>query len=195
MIRSQLHGHQNRLRHVVPPPVNRRPYNTITIDHVYGNPEPRQIQQFTPRDIYNYFIAQQGLAFTFAKLDEADQDELASRFNFRLRRIDAYVMPTGGDVQRPSVFLDVASLIPQVSDEVSPTAPRAVAYPLLKRIEDVGNLSNCAKVSYTYPLHMADTILNPIANFNFAAVSANVANVSMRFYIDWSFGDTSTPLP
>lgn len=196
MLKSALHGHQNRLRHLVPPPVNRRPFNTMTIDHVFENTAtPKVIEEYGPPDIFNFWLNQQGLVTIFNGLTETLQNEFRSRFTFRLRRIDAYAVPIGGSTQRPSVFLDVASLIPTVSDDTLPTAPVSVAYPLLKRIEDVGNLSECAKVSYTFPLHMADTPLNPIADFNFAAVSSNTENVSMRFHIQWTLSDTSVPVP
>lgn len=196
---SQLHGHQNRLRHLVPPPVNRRPYNTLTLDHVYDNkPESgtgeRLIELYGPPDIWRYWVNQMGLKEIFDELPAAQQIELQSRFNFRLKRIDAFLMTTGAATDRPSLFLDVASLVPSVSDQANPSTPRGVSYGLLKRIEDSGNLSECAKCSYTFPLHMADLPLNPIADFNFAAVSGNVDNITMRFHIEWSLSDSSTPV-
>jgi|ERR1711971_223178 len=194
LLRSQLHGHQNRLRHMAPPPVNRRPYNTLVLDHVFANPG-NVIEEYGPGDLFSFWLGQSGLETFYNALDEPQQALWRSTVNFKLKRVDAYAMATGGSTDRPSVFLDVASLIPGVGDTANITAPTAVVYPLLKRIEDVGNLSMCAKASYTFPLHMADIPLNETADFNFAAVSSNVPNVSMRFYVEWSFSNVSVPLP
>merc|ERR1712066_1085304 len=34
-LKSSLHGHENQLRHIAPPPFNRKPYNTLTVERVY----------------------------------------------------------------------------------------------------------------------------------------------------------------
>jgi len=112
--------------------------------------------------------------------------------NVKLSRVDVYCMPTGSSTDRPAVSLICSSLVPSVGDPATP-GNAEVFYGNLKKLSDQGNLSEAAKVSYTWPLHMADIPLNHGVEFNVAAASGNLVNTSVRFHVLWSTSDVATP--
>merc|ERR1711964_839658 len=93
----------------------------------------------------------------------------------KIQRVDAYCMPTGASTDRPAISMDCSSVTPALGDPQSPGAAE-VFYGLLKRLQDQGNLSEAAKVSYTWPRHMADQPLSTQANFQLVTVAGNLAN-------------------
>eukprot|EP00494_Astrolonche_serrata_P016747 UN16918 len=58
-------------------------------------------------------------------------------------------------------------------------------YGVLKRLSDVGNLSESARCSYSFPAHMADIPLNSALSFPLVNFSGNTANTTVRIHLLW----------
>lgn len=93
---------------------------------------------------------------------------------------------------RPAVNADFSSLIPQCGDPTTPGVA-IVAYPLIKRLEDLGGVSSAARVSYTWPKSMSDVPLNKNADFVIAEVASNMTEIDVRWHVQWSTSDVATP--
>jgi hypothetical protein len=111
--------------------------------------------------------------------------------NVKLHRVDAYTMPTGGSTDRPAISMDISSLQPSLSDLATQTDE--VIYPILKKLSDQGNLSEAAKVSYTWPLHMQDIPLPYATTFAAIAVAGNQPNTCVRVHLSWATTAQATP--
>jgi BRCT domain type II-containing protein len=136
---------------------------------------------YSPSDITNRLIDQLGLI-----------SQNKPVINVKVQRVDAYVMPTGASTDRPAVSMDVSSVTPGIGDPATPGAAE-VFYGILKKLSDQGNLSDAAKVSYSWPRHMADLPLSSQANFQLVGVAGNLANTTVRFHLLWSTTDIGAP--
>ena len=172
MLKSALHGHSNKLQHLAPPPVNYRPFNSLVVSHVL--PEANLDYKIGPLELVGYLAEQLGL-----------QAQTKTLLVFKLKRIDYYAVPIGTSSDRPAVNMEVASLLPGIADPATP-ADAVLAYGKLFSGNDTGSLQDCAKLSYTFPQHMADIPLSQVANFHFLEVASNVINAELRFHIQWS---------
>lgn len=178
-LKSAMHGHQNKLSHLAPPPINYRPYNSLVVSYVAPSAGTEYL--IGPKDVVNYLKAQLGL-----------QDQTKTLIVFKLKRIDVYAVPVGSSTERPAVNMECSSLVPVLADPATP-GNAVVSYGKLFSGNDVGSLQDCAKLSYTYPMHMADIPLNQLAEFTFLEVAANVPNVEVRFHLTWSTVGDATP--
>jgi len=178
-LKSELHGHSNRLRHLAPPGFSRRPFNNLVVSHVIGSP-----------GIEEFFNA--GDVITFLKNQLGLQDQTKSLIVIKLHRIDYYAVPVGTSTDRPSVSMSVSSLIPTVGDPATPQNA-IVSYGNLFDKQDLGSLQDCAKLSYTFPKAMSDIPLSQQASFNFLSCAANVPNSEIRFHLQWSTIAEATP--
>lgn len=178
-LKSSLHGHDNKLRFTNPPCYSKRPFNTLTVSHVL--PDAGTEYNIGTADVVNYIKNQLGLA-----------EQTKSLIVFKLRRIDLFGVPTGGD-QRPAINMDVSSLVPTVGDPATPGNAQ-VAYGNLFRKQDIGNLSDCAKLSYTFPMHMSDIPMSGVIPINILSASSNVAFAELRFHLSWSTIDVQVPV-
>jgi len=174
-LKSALHGHANRLMRADPPPFTKAPYQSITVSQkIAGVPSA---YNFTTKDISVYLLTQLGIP-------SASIVALSTLVTFKLRRVDVYTSAIGSSTEAPKVQLTAKSLIPTTNPSTTETV-----YPTLKRLEDTGNLSENAVVSYSWPTHMADTPLDDNADFEVCLVEPNLANsTTVRFHIQWSFG-------
>jgi hypothetical protein len=137
---------------------------------------------YSPQSLVEALVTQLGL-------NAADK----ATINIRVSRVDAYCMPTGSSTDRPAVSMDVSSTNPSIGDPVTPGAAE-VFYSIIKRLSDQGNLSDAAKVSYSWPRHMADMPLSSQSQFTLCAVSGNLVNTAVRFHLHWSTTDVAAPL-
>jgi len=181
-LKRQLHGHPNRLAHVAPPSVTLRPYYPLVLDVVQASAATEVYH--TPTSLIQRLVTQLGLA---------EQDKAS--INIKIHRVDAYVMATGVSTDRPAVNMNCSSLVPTVGDppQTTPTV-NEVFYGVIKRLSDQGNVGESAKVSYTWPLHMADLPLNENATFTVAGIAGNLANTAVRFHLLWSTTDVAAPI-
>jgi hypothetical protein len=138
---------------------------------------------FTPSEICNILVNQLGLP-----------SQASSTVNIKLHSVQVWSMATASTSDRPSAELDVASVIPTLSDPTDPTTTTAVFYSIIKKLVDQGNLSDAAKVSYTWPKHMQDTPLSSQAVFTVCRSAGNTANVLTRFHLLWNSADIVAPL-
>jgi hypothetical protein len=182
MLKRQLHGHPNKLAHVAPPSVTLRPYYPLVLDIVQASAATEVYH--TPKSLIEHVKTQLGMC---------EQDKVY--MNIKIQRVDVFCMATGVSSDRPSVSMNCSSLTPTVGDP-STTTPGVseVFYGVLKRLSDQGNVGECAKVSYTWPLHMADLPLNVSAVFTCAGIAGNLANTSVRFHVLWSMTDVAAPI-
>jgi hypothetical protein len=102
-------------------------------------------------------------------------------------------MATGASTDRPSIAMDVSSVTPSIGDPASPGSAE-VFYGIMKKLTDQGNLSDAAKVSYTWPSAMADLPLSSQSVFSLISVAGNQPNTSVRVHLLWSSTDIATPL-
>jgi hypothetical protein len=148
----------------------------------YTKPEAGVEVFFTPSELCNILVNQLGLP-----------SQASSVINIKVQRVDCYTTPTGGATDRPFCSIDVSSVLPSIGDPASP-GNAEVFYGIMKKIADQGNLSDCAKVSYTWPAHMADIPLSSQAVFSLVASVGNQPNTLTRFHLLWSSSDIATPL-
>lgn len=180
MLKKSLHGHANRLSHPAPPQITKRPWYPLTVDLIIASAGVETF--YSPSDIVSRLVDQLGLTSQNKPI-----------INIKVQRVDAYCMPTGASTDRPAVSLDVSSVTPAIGDPATPGVAE-VFYGVLKKLSDQGNLSDAAKVSYTWPRHMADLPLSSNAAFGLVAVAGNLANTTVRFHLLWSTTDVGTPV-
>jgi len=164
-----------------PPQVNRRPFNNIVV------------QQTLVSDGTSIGISVSSLVKALTSqlgLMANDQTIVC----IKLHRCDVWAISKANSTVRPSVNCDYSSLIPQVGDPTSP-GNAIVAYPMLKRLEDIGGVSSAARVSYSWPKAMADQPLNLNADFILINVASNMTEIDIRWHLHWSTTDIQTPLP
>jgi len=180
MLKRAMHGHKNNIRHVAPPQVTKRPWYPLVVDYV--KPEAGIEVFFTPSELCNILVNQLGLP-----------SQASSIVNIKVIRVDAYSMPTGSSTDRPSVSMDVASVTPSIGDPATPGSAE-IFYGIMKKLADQGNLSDAAKVSYTWPSHMQDQPLSSQSVFSLVSSSGNQPNTLTRFHLLWSTSDIATPV-
>lgn len=179
-LKRSMHGHKNNIRHMAPPQVTKRPWYNLVVDYV--KPEAGVEVFFTPSELCNILANQLGLP-----------SQASSVLNIKVHRVDVYSMPTGASTDRPAVTVDVSSVTPSMGDPATPGSAE-VFYGIMKKLTDQGNLSEAAKVSYTWPAHMSDIPLSSQSVFTLVASSGNMANTLTRFHLLWSTTDTATPV-
>jgi len=175
-LKRSLHGHRNDIRHVAPPQVTRRPWYPLVIDYV--KTQAGLAFTLTPSDLCGMVIAQLGLT--------AGSESV---INIKVHRLDAYAIATASSTDRPAVTLDVSSLIPGIA-----SSSGTPYYGVLKRLSDVGNLSESARCSYSFPAHMADIPLNSALSFPLVNASGNTANTTIRIHLLWSSSNLAVPV-
>jgi len=105
-----------------------------------------------------------------------------------------YGLSKANSTVRPAVFADFSSIVPAVADPTTP-GNAIVAYPLLKRLQDIGGVSSSARVSYTWPLSMADIPVTQNADFVLVTVASNLTEIDVRWHVEWSSVDIQDPTP
>lgn len=178
-LKRQMHGHANKLNHAAPPQITKRPWFPLVLDYVTPNAGTETF--FTPSEIISILVSQLGLP-----------SQATANMNIRLHRVDVYGMAVASSTDRPAVTLDASSLVPSLGDPATP-GNAEVFYSIIKKLTDQGNLSEAAKVSYTWPSHMADHPMSAQTVFSVAATSGNVPNLLTRFHLHWSTTDSATP--
>jgi hypothetical protein len=178
-LKRSLHGHKNELRGMAPSEVTKRPWYPLVVNTVIASAAVETF--YSPADIVNILSAQLGLS-----------SQTKTVVNVKIQRVDVWAMATGASSDRPAVSLDVSSLVPGIGDPVGSTSE--IFYGIIKKLSDEGNLSESAKVSYTWPAHMADVPLNSNVVFTVVATSGNVPNVQVRFHLLWSTTDIAAPV-
>jgi hypothetical protein len=88
--------------------------------------------------------------------------------------------------------MDVSSVTPSIGDPTTP-GNAEIFYGIMKKLSDQGNLSDAAKVSYTWPRAMADIPLSSQSVFSLVSVAGNQANTCIRLHMLWSATDIATP--
>jgi len=180
MLKRSLQGHANKLNHVAPPQITKRPFYPLVVNAVIAAAGTEVY--YTPASIVEKLITQLGL-----------NEQSKATMVIKIQRVDAYCMPTGGSTDRPAISMDCSSVNPAIGDPSTP-GNAEVFYGLLKRLSDQGNLSDAAKVSYTWPRHMADQPISSQATFQLVGVAGNQPNTCVRFHILWSSNDVAAPI-
>lgn len=180
MLKRSLHGHSNRLANPAPPQVTARPWFPLVVDMVIASAGVETF--YSPSDIINRLVEQLGL--------NAQNKPV---INIKVQRVDAYCIPTGSSTDRPAISMDCSSVTPSLGDPSTPGSAE-VFYGIMKRLADLGNLSDAAKVSYTWPRHMGDQPLSSNAVFTLVGVAGNLANTTVRFHLLWSTTDVAAPI-
>jgi hypothetical protein len=90
---------------------------------------------------------------------------------FKLKTIQIWSVADASS-KSVSVSADVSSLSCTLSDDVSPTAPRAVYYGTAAKLVDTGSLNKPAAVGYKWSLADQNVIISPDQKFNIVAYSA-----------------------
>jgi len=126
------------------------------------------------------------------QLGLATQD--ATLITIKLKRCDVWAVSKANSTVRPAVFADFSSIVPAVADPTTP-GNAIVAYPLLKRLQDIGGVSSSARVSYTWPLSMADIPVTQNADFVLVTVASNLTEIDVRWHVEWSSVDIQDPTP
>jgi hypothetical protein len=179
-LKRSLHGHANKLSHMAPPQVTKRPWYPLVIDIVI--PTAGNEVFYSPSDLINSLTTQLGLP-----------SQASSILNMKVSRIDAYSIGTGASTDRPAISMDVSSVTPSIGDPTTP-GNAEVFYSIIKKLTDQGNLSESAKVSYSYPRHMSDQPLSSQSGFSIFSVAGNQANTAVRVHCHWASTDTAATL-
>lgn len=175
MLKSSLHGHENVLKATNPPPFNRKPYNTITVEEELSSIATATV---TLSSINIALRSQLGLL-----------DELTS-LTFKVKRVDLWAYdPT----LIPSVRGTFYSLvgISSVSTETDVILP-------LKTVEDIGvQGQSMAVVSYSWPRDQQDM---PVTGLGDAAhvplfkytMGSQTSVIYARYHLLWCTGDRTS---
>lgn len=167
---SNLHGHANRLNRTEPPPYTRAPFQDLTV--AIKVTELGEVTLST-KDICTFLTTQLGL----------DAVTTIEKIVFKLRRVDAYANAVGSSANAPKVKMVCNSLIP-----TSATDGTKSAYPEIKRLEDTGNLSRNAVVSYSWPLSQSDMCLAQDPDVTVVNLTTFATNsTELRVHVNWSF--------
>lgn len=184
-LKSSLHGHENKLRGLAPPPVNQIPFNTIVVaEDIPGN------TSFVMVDINS--------------LSEKLRDQIylnaTDRLRVKVQRIDFWSTPdavefsggTGTIQQNPKVEAKFYSLVQSIGG----TTNADFKYPvLIKELDDEGMSGvTAAVVSYQYPRAQSDIPMKPAPSDLsitdprlIAAVRAPVGcTVKARYHLHWN---------
>lgn len=175
MLKSSLHGHENVLKATNPPPFNRKPYNTITIEKVFTGTSG--LQTVTVSSILSAIRAQ---------LDLAEPAPIM----FKMQRIDLWVMASGSN-DTPSIRGKFYSLVSNSSDAAM--VPDRVP---LKFLEDQGTYGASAAVVYTHGHVTSRTCrLDQSTPRTYRFISTKWGPASRRLHSLCSPGTTSTGIP
>lgn len=181
--KREQHGHANELRAPDPSKVNRRPFNTIKLHFVKETDQVGIAFAITVQDVVKVLLNQLGMA-----------TQTGSLVTVKIQRIDAFATSAAGDTLRPSITMQLSSLVPQLYDPA--TAGNAVVhYPIIKDLTDTGSVSHPARVSYTYPLSQRDMPLTQNSDFTVGTFSANTRDSDVFFHVQWSTTDVAAPVP
>jgi hypothetical protein len=112
---------------------------------------------------------------------------------FRMKRFRMWAV---ADASSASVALDcdLSSPRPTVSDDASPSAPRAVYYGKVANLVDTGTLNKPAAVGWTYSLADQSQIISPDQTFYLAQYSAG-GNGFIRILVDIAFSFSGVMAP
>jgi len=179
MLKSAIHGHANKLGGTNPPPFTRRPYSTITVEKTATSASDEVV---TITQILSALQAQLGTT--------------NEEFQFKIQRVDIWVMPTGWTVDTgkvnaiPTVRARFFSLVPTVTSA-------GVSTNTLKSLEDIGCPgSSAAVVSYSWPKDQQDMPLNAVAASGstpvFEYTIATNCTAFIRFHLHWSHLDSAS---
>lgn len=179
-MKRSAHGHKNILNWSAPPQVTARPWYNLVLDLVIANAATDTY--FSPKSLITRLCTQLGLP-----------SQAASVINIKAKRVDAFTMATGASTDRPAISMDVSSTQPSVGDPLTP-GNAEVFYGVMKKLSDQGNLSDAAKVSYTWPTAQADVPLSSQSVFSLVSVAGNQPNTCVRVHVLWSTTDIAVPL-
>jgi len=179
LLKSALHGHENKLRALDPVSLNRRPYNSLVVQQTLISEGTSIGVQVS--GIVKALLGQLGLA---------TQD--ATLINIKIRRCDCWAASKANSTVRPAVSADFSSLVPTVADPTTP-GNAIVAYPNMKRLSDLGGVTSAARVSYSWPTAMADIPLNQNADFVVMETASNITEIDVRWHVLWNTADIASP--
>merc|ERR1711990_670145 len=111
----------------------------------------------------------------------------------KVQQVGVSTSATAASTDRPAVSLQVSSTIPSVSDKTSGST-LDVFYSIIKRLSDLGNLSEAAATGFHWPMTMADMPLSSSQTFCLFAASGNCANTTVRVHVLWSFNGDAAPI-
>ena len=179
-LKRQLHGHKNNLWSPAPTELTRRPWYPLVVQKIIAAAGVETF--YAPKDIVDGIIGQLGLT-----------DQNKPIIVFKIARVDAWCTPVGGSTDRPAVSMDCSSVTPSLGDPATP-GNAEVFYGIMKRLSDQGNLSDAAKVSYSWPLAMADLPISSQTEFTLVSIAGNMPNTCVRFHLLWSTSDIAAPI-
>lgn len=177
-LKDSLHGHANRVRSLDPPATNRRPYFSVVVQQtIVSDGTSIGIEVSS---VVKALGAQLGLVANDNKI-----------INVKIQRCDVWAVSKANSTVRPAVNADFSSFVPVCGDYQTP-GNAVVAYPLMKRLEDIGGVTSAAKVSYSWPRSMSDIPLNQTANFVVIEVASNMTEIDIRWHLQFSTADIAS---
>jgi hypothetical protein len=113
---------------------------------------------------------------------------------FRIRSIRIWAVASAQS-ESVSVTADISSLVPTVSDDVNPSAPRAVYYGIQARLQDSGTLNRPASVGFHYSVLDSTQVISANQSMSIMEYAAG-GNGYLRILVnlELSFGGTAAPL-
>lgn len=117
----------------------------------------------------------------------------APNFVFKIKKIAIWSVASASSA---SVALSarISSLVPTVSDDLNPTAPRSVYYGIQASLDDSGTLNKPAAVGWVYSMQDQCQIISPDQTFTLANYSAG-GDGYIRILIDISFSFAGVAAP
>jgi len=204
MLKSSLHGHENRLTATNPPPFNRKPFNTIVVESEVSVP-PTPPNSPIPRERLLNPYANVGVTasvdtgtITIGAIIKALQEQLETSvvtgLVIKIKRIDLWSL--GGLETVPTIRGKFYSLNTQISGQ---TVPQVRVNPL-KVLEDIGCPgASAAVVSYTFPRDQADYSLSAGDHHDPVVVDWKTQSVNLkcfaRYHLFWNTADKFIQTP
>lgn len=193
MLKSSLHGHENKLTAVSPPSFNRKPYNTIVVEELVSmvdpNPTTREMISLLsvatpqPTDSGNITVK----SIITALIDQLDISPTNTNVVIKIQRIDLWSI--GTNALLPTIRGTFFGLNSQIAGQ---SAVEQRLNPI-KVIEDVGVPgADAAVVSYSFPRDQADMPLTFSSHQDqlVASWKSDIAELKVvaRYHLHWNTG-------
>jgi len=177
-LRKEITGHRLKLNgQMGPNAVTLRPWNSVVLKLFR---ETSSGPQLVDTSLLGTAIANQlGLA-----------TQSTPKINFRIKTVKVWAVATAALAAPPEVKLNISSLIPNVADNGG--LATGGEYPVLSILDDVGTLSEAARVGYAYPLAMQQMTTSSDAGYTLFRIESNT-DTQMHVEILWCLTDLAIP--
>lgn len=175
MLKSSLHGHENELAATNPPPFNRKPFNSITVETIIKTPDTGTL---SVNDVITALRNQLGNA-------------VGTALNFKLKRVDLWASDLSATPYVRAAFYSL-------HDQGHDTTQTSIHTVPLKFLEDQGaSGQSMAVVSYTWPRSQQDMPFAESINLQNQILvqytKSNTAEIYARLHLLWNTGNIFPP--